>query len=74
MKFGPIVGDTKTFNKPEMSKYREMNSEHPSLLLGHDTILDVSNESKFVQKSAKMASLKTSMIFCFPNALVSFHL
>lgn len=56
MKFGPFVGDIKPLSEQQMKKYRDMNSEFPLLFLGHDTILDVSNESTF-------SSLK--QLFCF---------
>lgn len=46
MKFGPIVGDTKTLNKHEIKMYGKSNSNFPLLFLSHNSILDVSNESK----------------------------
>lgn len=46
MKFGPFVGDTKTLNKNEFKNYKESNRNYPLLFLSHNSILDVSNESK----------------------------
>lgn len=58
MKFGPIVGDTKTLNKHEIKIYRESNSQFPLLFLSHDSILDVSNESKLRISLDNIKSIK----------------
>ena len=72
MKFGPYVGDTKTLNKHEIKLYRESNVGFPFLFLSHNSILDVSNESKeyFFKNPKKLFDRNLCSFFSYFRARI----